>query len=256
MRVKRWLCRAAACSAVLVALASAAAGSAAQADPTTAQQTLIATPAITITPSGGLPAQAAPAAAAASTWAGLGPSDLTTAYRLPTSLNPDSTVAVIAANGYQNAASDLAAYRGNYSLPACTTASGCLKEVNETGGSNLPTTQDSAWSITTAESLDAISAVCPDCHLLVVEASSAALSDLLAANDEAVTLGAKFISDPWFIPEAQIGANETADDFHFNHPGVAIIVPDGNGGTGFGVSYPAASPYVVSVGSTTLIKDT
>ncbi len=47
-------------------------------------------------------------------------------------------------------------------------------------------------------------------------------------------------------------ARETADDAHFNHPGIAITASSGD--NGYGVSYPAASRYVTAVGGTSLKK--
>ena len=62
-------------------------------------------------------------------------------------------------------------YRSQYGLPACTTANGCFKKVNQTGGTTLPTA-DSGWAEEESLDLDMVSAVCPSCHILLVEATS------------------------------------------------------------------------------------
>ena len=64
---------------------------------------------------------------------GLGATDLADAYKLDTSVNPSATIAIIDAYSYSSLESDLSHYRSQYGLPACTTANGCLKIVNQNG---------------------------------------------------------------------------------------------------------------------------
>src|SRR5450756_1764955 len=184
---------------------------------------------------------------------GYTPANLASAYRLPSTMPTGSKVAVVTAYDDPNAATDLGTYRTQYGLAACTTASGCFQKVNQTGGTTYPKAS-AGWSAGAAESVDMISAICSACDIILVEASSSAITDLGAAENEAVALGAKFIDNDWTIPEAAIGSAETTNDTeYFNHPGVAITAPAGDGG--YGVSYPAASPYVTAVGGTTLTAD-
>jgi hypothetical protein len=197
-------------------------------------------------------------AATATTPAGYAPSDLQSAYSLPktTSLGTAETVAVVTAYDDPAAASDLGTYRSQYGLSSCTTANGCFKKVNQTGGTTYPGTS-AGWSAADAQSLDMISALCPACHLLLVEANSTAITDFGTAENEAVTLGADFIDNDWITAEAGLGSSETSYDAqYFNHPGVAITAPAGNAGYSGGVNYPAASSDVTAVGGTTLTKST
>jgi hypothetical protein len=198
----------------------------------------------------------ASAAPETTTPAGYAPSDLQSAYGLPDStlLGRGETVAVVTAYDDPDAESDLGTYRTQYALSACTTANGCFKKVNQTGGTSYPGTS-AGWSAADAQSLDMISAICPTCHLLLVEANSTAITDLGTAENEAVTLGAQFVDNDWYTPEAGLGSSETSyDSQYFDHPGVAITAPSGN--SGYGVNYPAASQYVTAVGGTTLTKAT
>jgi subtilase family serine protease len=94
-----------------------------------------------------------------------------------------------------------------------------------------------------------VSAVCPNCHILLVEATTNLDTDLYASVDTAASLGANAISNSWGGDES---SDETANDVHFNHPGIAITASSGD--DGFGVSYPAASPYLTAVGGTSLTK--
>jgi hypothetical protein len=197
--------------------------------------------------------KAAAVPAVGTTPTGYTPANLASAYQLPSAMATGAKVAVVTAYDDPNAAADLATYRTEYGLAACTTASGCFAKVNQTGGTTYPKTS-AGWSAGAAESIDMISAICPTCDIILVEASSSAITALGTAENEAVALGAKFIDNDWTIPESEIGSAETTYDAdYFDHPGVAITAPAGDGG--YGVSYPAASPYVTAVGGTTLTAD-
>jgi hypothetical protein len=191
--------------------------------------------------------------AAATAPAGLSPANLQDAYGFQSgSAGMRQTVAVVTAYDDATAETDMGTYRSEYSIPGCTTADGCFSKVNETGGTTYPPAGPAGWSLATAQSLDMISAVCPNCHIDLVEATSTGIGDLGPAENEAVSLGAKFVTNTWFTPEATYGTSEpTYDGDYFNHPGVAITAPDGNG-AGYGTYYPAASPDVIAVGGTTL----
>ncbi|MGW3174561.1 hypothetical protein [Streptomyces sp. NPDC001153] len=181
---------------------------------------------------------------------GYGPSDLQSAYNLPSSTaGSGRTVAIVDAMDDPNAESDLAAYRSQYGLPACTTANGCFKKVNQTGGTTYPSA-DSGWAGEISLDLDMVSAACPQCHILLVEASSTGMADIGTAENEAVALGAKYVSNSFGGPEDP--TETTADVQYFNHPGVAITVSAGD--SGYGVQYPASSPYVTAVGGTSLSR--
>ncbi|MCO6003565.1 putative Ig domain-containing protein [Actinoallomurus purpureus] len=179
---------------------------------------------------------------------GFGPTQLQSAYALPSSSAGSSqTVAVVDAYDDPNAESDLATYRSQYGLAACTSASGCFKKVNENGGSSLPSA-DSGWAEEESLDLDMVSAVCPNCHILLVEATQPSTDDLGTAVNTAVSLGAKYVSNSYGGSEDS--SDTSTDSSYFNHPGVAITVSSGD--DGYGVEYPAASQYVTAVGGTSL----
>ncbi|MFI1094276.1 putative Ig domain-containing protein [Streptomyces sp. NPDC020917] len=179
---------------------------------------------------------------------GYGPSDLQGAYALPSG-GSGATVAIVDAQDDPNAESDLATYRSQYGLPACTTANGCFKKVDQNGGTSYPTA-DSGWAGEISLDLDMVSAVCPSCHILLVEATSASMSDLGISVNRAVTMGAKYVSNSYGGSESS--SDTSYDSSYFNHPGVAITVSSGD--SGYGVEYPAASQYVTSVGGTSLSR--
>ena len=97
-----------------------------------------------------------------------------------------------------------------------------------------------------------VSAICPNCHILLVEANNGSLANLGKAVNAAVSLGARFVSNSYSVAEYP---GETADDSaYYDHPGVAVTAAAGD--SGYGVGYPAASQYVTSVGGTSLVRAT
>jgi subtilase family serine protease len=180
---------------------------------------------------------------------GYNPADLQSAYQLPSATaGSGQTVAIVDAYDDPKAESDLGVYRAQFGLSACTTANGCFRKVDQSGGTNYPRGNRS-WAQEISLDLDMASAVCPNCHILLVEATSNSFSNLATAVDEAATLGANEISNSYGGSEY---SNEVNDQSHYNHPGIAITASSGD--SGFGVQFPAASRYVTAVGGTTLSK--
>jgi N-acetylneuraminic acid mutarotase len=189
--------------------------------------------------------------AAAITPSGYGPSQLESAYNLPSSTaGAGETVAVVDAYDDPNAEADLQVYRAQYGLPVCDSANGCFTKVAQDGSTNYPS-PDPGWSTEISLDLDMVSAICPNCHILLVEANDASLQNLGTAVNEAVSLGAKYVSNSYGGTEDP--SEVTSDSSYYNHPGVAITASSGD--SGYGVEYPAASQYVTAVGGTTLTQD-
>ncbi|MGW3635433.1 carboxypeptidase regulatory-like domain-containing protein [Streptomyces sp. NPDC005122] len=189
---------------------------------------------------------------------GYGPSDLVGAYGLPANGGAGQTVAIVDAFDDPNAEADLSIYRAQFGLPPCTTANGCFRKVDQRGGTSYPA-PDAGWAGEISLDLDMVSAVAPKAHILLVEADDNSDAGLYAAVDEAVALGAKYVSNSYgsqYSPDPGSGedASQVTDaDAHFNHPGVAIVASSGD--SNYGVSYPASSQYVTAVGGTSLVRD-
>ena len=178
--------------------------------------------------------------------AGYGPADVQSAYALPAaSGGSGQTVAIVDAQDLPTAESDLATYRSQYGLPPCTTANGCFRKVNQNGQSSPLPAPDAGWGSEIALDIDMVSAACPNCHILLVEANSPTIANLGTAVNTAVSLGAKYVSNSY-------GGGETSADSFYNHPGVAITASTGD--SGFGVEYPASSSFVTAVGGTSLTR--
>lgn len=191
---------------------------------------------------------------------GYGPSDLQSAYGLASASSTYGagvTIAIVDAYDDPNAASDLATYRKQFGLPAmntCTVSGGtvagtspCFVKVNQKGQVGPYPRANGGWAQEISLDLDMASAICPHCNILLVEASSASMTNLGAAVDTAASLGAVAISNSYGssgdLSDASYGS-------YYNHPGVAVTASTGD--NGYGVGYPATSDYTVAVGGTTL----
>jgi subtilase family serine protease len=184
----------------------------------------------------------------AATPSGYGPAQLQSAYALTGVVGAGTpTVAIVDAFGYPNAEADLAVYRAQYGLPACTTASGCLKIVGQSGGKPPPRV-DTGWDQEQALDLDMVSAACPTCHILLVQASSASFSNLWTGVDYAKTVpGVKAISNSYGNTDS---SSYSAYDSHYAANGIAITVSTGD--SGYGAQWPATAPGAIAVGGTSL----
>lgn len=181
------------------------------------------------------------------------PCDLQDAYALPsTYAGYGETVAVVDAFNDPTAETDLAFYRSSFGLPRCTTANGCFRKVDQRGGTHYPSV-DTGWAGETALDIQMVSAVCPNCHILLVEADTDDDFNLYVAVNEAVTLGANAVANSYGGSED--ASETTTGDTAYNHPGVAMVASSGDNGYDTGGTYPAASPYVTAAGGTSLFSD-
>ena len=180
---------------------------------------------------------------------GYGPASLQSAYKLPSATaGAGRTVAVVDAYDDPDAGSDLARYRAAWGLPPC--GSGCFRKVNQNGkASPLPRpAHSSGWATEESLDLDMVSATCPKCRILLVEAGGPAIPRLGTAVNTAVRMGAVAVSNSYGGRES--AADRGYDTSYYRHTGVAITASAGD--SGYGVTYPAASRYLTSVGGTSL----
>jgi subtilase family serine protease len=181
---------------------------------------------------------------------GYGPADLQSAYKLPSATaGAGQTIAIVDAYDAPTAEADLAVYRSQFGLSACTTANGCFRKVDQNGGTSYPR-KDGGWAQEISLDLDMASAICPNCNILLVEAKTSSFANLGAAVNTAARLGANVISNSY-------GGSDASDanyGSYYNHPGIAVTVSSGD--NGYGAEYPASSHYVTAVGGTSLTKST
>jgi subtilase family serine protease len=178
---------------------------------------------------------------------GLSPAKIKAAYSFPTSLTAGAgkTIAIVDAYNDPTIESDLAVFDSQYGLPACTTANGCFKKVNQTGGTAYPKT-NAGWAVEISLDVEWAHAIAPGAKILLVEARSNSFTNLLAAEDYAKA-HSQYVSNSWGGSEF---SGETSYDSHFVRTGVSFFFSSGDSGTP--AEYPSASRNVISVGGTTL----
>lgn len=188
---------------------------------------------------------------------GLTPSDIATAYGFSTTATgTGQTVAIVDAYNDPNIEADLGTFDTQYGLLACTKANGCLKIVNQSGGSTLPPNDTTGWATEIALDVETVHSLCQHCKIILVEATSNSNANLAMAENEAVILGATVISNSYGGPESGSSSNANA----YNHPGVVIVASSGDEGYYSFDKFaetnqpnaPASLPTVVAVGGTSL----
>jgi subtilase family serine protease len=186
---------------------------------------------------------------------GKSPTDLQQAYGLTSissSAGTDQVVAIVDAYHHPNASSDLVQYRSAANLPAL--CGDCFRQVNQNGAAGPYPAVDTGWAQEIALDIEMVSAICPNCKILLVEANSNSYADL----GQAVVTAAKYSWDGLktkAISNSYGGGEfsfESSYEAPYNQPGIAVTVSSGD--AGYGVEFPAASRFVTAVGGTSLTK--
>jgi len=160
-----------------------------------------------------------------------------------------------------NVESDLATYRGTYGLPTCTSANGCFTKVNQNGATAPLPAANSDWVGETTLDVEMVSAVCPTCHILLVEAADDDRSgqpNLETAVATAARLGAKYVSMSW--GSGEYGGESSQDATYFSAPNVSMSSPSSSDSgivaarSGSALSRPMGCPSRHSCGATSPIK--
>jgi hypothetical protein len=182
--------------------------------------------------------------------AALTPSDLRRAYKLVT-ISPRNgrgrIVGIVDAFNDPHAEADLKVYRSHFHLPPCTKSNGCLRILNEHGKSSPLPRANVGWALEESLDLDMVSAICPLCHITLIESSTASDTNLGISENTAIARGARYVSNSWGNFEF---AGENSFTHFFNHPGHVINFASGD--LGFGPTFPADLQFVTSVGGTAL----
>jgi subtilase family serine protease len=169
------------------------------------------------------------------------PADIKTAYSLPVG-GGSGTIAIIDAYDAPRIAADLATFSSQWGLP---TANLEVHKMSSLIRAN------SGWALEASLDVEWAHAIAPNAKILLVEAKSASITDLLSAVNYARNrVDVVAISMSW-------GANEfsgqTAYDSYFTSTyGASFFASSGDAGGV--VSWPSSSVNVVSVGGTTLTQ--
>ncbi|MEO7202735.1 MAG: peptidase S8 [Candidatus Tumulicola sp.] len=170
--------------------------------------------------------------------AGITAPEILQAYNLKPTGGKGQIVAIVDAYDNPNAASDLAAYRSYFNIPAAT-----FTKYNQTGQTSNYPAGNSGWGLEEDLDIEMVSVGCPACTIYLVEANSNNNGDLSAAEAEAVKLGATVVSNSYD------GGPMVRSDF--DQPGITYVASAGD--AGYGINYPASYDSVVSVGGTVLL---
>ena len=185
---------------------------------------------------------------------GYAPCDLVSAYNLKNSIGlPGGLVAVV--NYYKDPyiASDLAMYRQTFGMKACPQNS-CFYQVNEHGGSNGDVKDNPVSAVEWTVDVDMISANCPNCKIVLVEAKSVDPKDLEAAEYTAATrvIGGSHvvaIDNSWYLVPSY-SPSDPSFVRAFVHPHIAMTANAGD--HGYGVTSPAQLNTVTAAVGTSL----
>ncbi len=155
------------------------------------------------------------------------------------------TIAIVDAYNDPNIVSDVATFSSKFGLPVAN-----LKVVSQTGTSTLPT-NSTDWSEEISLDVEWAHAIAPGANILLVEAKSSSLSDLLTAVKYARNYaGVSVVSMSWGTNEFR---GETSYDSYFTtptgHTGVTFVASSGDSGS---TCWPSVSSNVLAVGGTTL----
>ena len=167
------------------------------------------------------------------------------------------TIAIVDAYNAPTIVNDLAVFDQQFGLNAPPSFS----VMNQAGGSSLPST-DTGWAGEISLDVEWAHAIAPMANIVLVEANSASIQDLIAAVKTARSIsGVSTVSMSWGGSEFESfnGAefsNQTLLDKYFTtpggHQGVTFIAAAGDTGVYQGAQWPATSPNVLSVGGTSL----
>jgi subtilase family serine protease len=155
------------------------------------------------------------------------------------------TIAIVDAFDDPKAAADLATFSSAFGLPPAN--------FTKATPQGLPA-GNAGWAGEIALDVEWAHAIAPGASILLVEARTSSLSDLLGAVDYARRQpGVTAVSLSWGASEF---AGEQSFDSSFTtpagHPGVTFVAAAGDNGSSAGPDWPASSPNVVAVGGTVL----
>ena len=187
---------------------------------------------------------------------GLTPAQVATAYGLSgltfgtrAANGSGQKIAIVDAYNDPKIKTELAVFDSAFNLPRPPS----LTVVGQTGTSALPS-NDAGWALEEALDVEWAHALAPGASIVLVEANSASVPDLMAAVNVAKRISrVSVIAMSWGVSEF---SGETAYDSVFTTPGVTFVAGSGDTGSFGGPLWPASSPNVLAVGGTTFQVNT
>lgn len=158
------------------------------------------------------------------------------------------TIVIVDAYDDPSAGADLKTFSTQWALPNANFTK------KYASGTKPPNACASGWEGEEALDIQWAHAMAPKANIVLMEAASNSFADMYAAVDAANAYiaahgGEGEVSMSWGGSEY---STETLDDLHFLEPNVVYFASSGDSA---GVSYPSASPFVVSTGGTQINRD-
>ncbi|HEY5110993.1 MAG TPA: S53 family peptidase [Acidimicrobiales bacterium] len=188
----------------------------------------------------------------------LSPAQIISAYNFPTTSpsgglpGTGKTIAIVDAYNDPNIASDLATFDTQFSIPqlnSCTitaTSGPCFQKINWSGGTTYPAF-DQGWALEISLDVEWVHAIAPGASILLVEATSNSVPDLVRAITYA-SMKAQYVS--MSFGAAELSAETSTYDRAFTSTTASYFAAAGD--AGLSTEWPSTSPKVISVGGTTL----
>jgi subtilase family serine protease len=186
------------------------------------------------------------------------------------------TIALVDAYGDPKAASDLAFFdrywgvpTANFKVVYANSSFGTLNGLSASCSGKPPAANANfGWDIEESLDIEWAHVMAPSAKIVLVEACSQNLPDLLYAEEVAGiqvnNAGGGDISNSWGYPESYVGvpgdgggtmSEQQDDNYFFRYYWKNISYFASAGDSGAEVLYPSASPWVVSAGGTTVNRD-
>jgi len=175
---------------------------------------------------------------------GYSPSQIRTAYNLPSSGGDNNTIAIVVAFDTPDILNYFNTFSNQYGLPDNNTGNFFVHKMAQ------DIQNDSSWSLEACLDVEWAHAIAPNATILLVEAIAPTYNALLSAIDYATRQpGVVAVSMSWGGEEFSAEINYSYES-HFYKPGITFFASSGDDGST--VMWPAASANVISIGGTTL----
>ena len=160
-------------------------------------------------------------------------------------------IAVVEAYDNSHAEHDLGVFSAQFGLPDCTVSNGCFS-VFYTDNTVPP--PDPGAADEHVLDIEWAHAMAPQAKIIMVEGQDGSLAEhmkaIKLASEKVLAAGGGIVSISWTIDEF---VGETAYDSYFQTPGIVYVVSSGDYSAP--ARFPSTSPYVISAGGTSVIRD-
>jgi kumamolisin len=160
-------------------------------------------------------------------------------------------IAVVEVYHYPYAEYDLRRFSEEFGLPLCTISNGCFSIYHTDNQQPVP---NPAFADEHALDIEWAHAMAPHAKIIMVQGQNDSLEEhikaIRLASQKVAAAGGGLVSISWSINEFP---EEIAYDSYFQTPNVVYVASSGDYSAP--ARYPSSSPYVISAGGTSIIRD-